>query len=52
MEVADEIAQHLEDRYAEFLTQGMTDEQAADRTNAEIESGELLAELTDVFPND
>lgn len=52
MEVADEIAQHLEDRYAEFRAGGMNEDEAAERAKGEIESDELLADLTDVFSNE
>jgi hypothetical protein len=52
MDVADEIAQHLEDLFAELRAGGLTDEEAAERAKAEIDSGDFLTDLTDVFPNE
>src|SRR5215467_2515913 len=41
-EIAEELAQHLNDRYAEFLTSGATDEEASGAALAELNQGELL----------
>jgi predicted permease len=41
-EIAEEVAQHLEDRYAEFLSAGKTEEEARRLVLAEISKGGLL----------
>jgi predicted permease len=41
--IAEELAQHLEDRYAESLARGMTPAEAERRTRAELSGSELLA---------
>jgi predicted permease len=41
-EIAEEVAQHLEDRYAEFLSAGKTEEEARRLVLAEISKGDLL----------
>jgi len=41
-EIAEEVAQHLEDRCAEFLSAGKTEEEARRLVRAEISKGDLL----------
>jgi predicted permease len=43
-EIAEEVAQHLEDRYAEFLSAGKTEEEARRLALAEVSKGDLLAQ--------
>src|SRR5262245_50199793 len=42
-EIAEELSQHLEDRYAESLANGATPEEARQAALADLNSGELLA---------
>jgi len=42
-EIADEIAQHLEDRYEELLASGLTGDQAFSTTIEELKDSDLLA---------
>jgi putative ABC transport system permease protein len=42
-EIAEELAQHLEDRYQELLASGKTDDQAFRTTIEELKSNDLLA---------
>ena len=52
MDVADEIAQHLEDRFNELRASGLADDEAAERTRCEIEGDEFLNDLTEILPRD
>ncbi len=52
MDLADEIAQHLEDRFTQFCAEGLSDEDAAARAKAEIEGSEFLSDISGVFPNE
>lgn len=47
--VADEIAQHLEDRFEQCRAEGLTDEEAARRTASEIEGQEMPTDLADLL---
>jgi hypothetical protein len=40
-EIAEEVAQHLEDRYAEFLSAGKTEEEARRLALAEVSKGDF-----------
>jgi putative ABC transport system permease protein len=42
-EIAEELAQHLEDRYQELLASGKTDDQAFRTTIEELKCNDLLA---------
>jgi hypothetical protein len=42
-EIADELAQHLEDRYQELLALGVSDEEASSIAIEELEGEDLLA---------
>ena len=42
-EIADELAQHLEDRYQELLTLGVSDEEASTTAIEELKGEDLLA---------
>src|SRR5262245_58965140 len=53
--IAEELAQHLEDHYAESLARGATPEEAYRAALAELSDGELLARelrLSERFVND
>lgn len=50
-DVADEIAQHLEDRVAALQASGLTEAAAAEQALTELDSHDLLSGLQDVFPN-
>jgi hypothetical protein len=43
--VIDELAQHLDDCYAQALGVGLTPDDAAARATAELDSAEFLADL-------
>src|SRR3954449_5886610 len=47
-EIADEIAQHLKDRYESHVSNGMTTEEATRRVLAELTERDLARELRDV----
>jgi hypothetical protein len=50
IDVADEIAQHLEDRFEQLRAGGLTDDEAAERTSSEIEGEDFLNDLTEILP--
>jgi putative ABC transport system permease protein len=49
MDVIEEIAQHLDDRYESLRAAGLSDLEAQAAAVAEIDTGQLLADLGDVF---
>jgi hypothetical protein len=50
MDVADEIAQHLEDRFEQFRSEGLSEHEAAERARCEIEGDDFLSDLTEILP--
>lgn len=49
IDVTEEIAQHLEDRYGEWRAAGLSEEEALLRAQAELDDESLADELGDVF---
>lgn len=48
--VADELAQHLEDRYNELRRDGLDDTEASRLLRSELSDGRLVSELKDLLP--
>jgi putative ABC transport system permease protein len=48
--VADELAQHLEDRYDELMGQGLKDAEASRLLRSELNDGRLVIELKSLLP--
>ncbi len=52
MDVTEELAQHIEDRYRELCAAGRPEDEAAEMSLRELDGEELLSELDDALPRD
>ena len=49
IDVAEEIAQHIEDRYRQLCADGRPEDEAADLSLRELEGDQLASDLNDAF---
>lgn len=52
MDVAEELAQHVEDRYQQLCADGVAPADAEARSLTEIDGQDFLAELRELLPRD
>jgi hypothetical protein len=52
LDLTEELAQHLEDRYRQLRAEGLSDEEAAARSRAEIDGDDLLTNLAEALGRD
>jgi hypothetical protein len=52
MDVVEELAQHIEDRYTQLRGEGLAEPDALARSLCEIDDEDLVPDLLDVLPRD
>lgn len=52
MDVTEELAQHIEDRYRELCAEGRPEDEAAQLSLRELDGEELLSDLDEALPRD
>lgn len=52
IDVTEELAQHLDDRYRQLCAEGVSDDEAAARSQTEIDGQDFLAALTESCKHD
>jgi hypothetical protein len=52
IDVVEELAQHVEDRYAQWRADGLCDEEATARSLQELDGQELIPELLEILPRE